>query len=125
MSTEQNKATVRRFIEMLDTNELAALDDVLSPELAQDWQGGISMDWVTDHHITVTDIVAEGDKVVVALATRGIHTGDLEGVPATGKSWTNQGSTFFRLENGKIVDMLVLFDSLNILKQIGVTITPA
>ena len=124
MSIEENKAAVRRFVEMLDTNDLAALHEVLSPELAEAWSNGINLDWITDHRVSITDIVAEGDKVAVMLASSGIHTGEWEGIPATGIAWTNQGATFFYLENGKIVGHDIIFDDMPILKQIGATVTP-
>ena len=123
MSLEENKAVVRRFVEMLDTNDLAALDEVLSPELAQDWSTGINHDWVSDHHVKITDIVAEGDKVAVTLASSGTHVGKWEGIAATGTAWTNHGAALCRLENGKIVDHDIVFDGLNIAKQLGATLT--
>ena len=55
-----------------------------------------------DHHIDITGIVAEGDMVAVKLATRGYHTGELHGLPATGKPWTNRVYAFFTLVNGKV-----------------------
>ena len=124
MSAEENKATVRRLIEALDTNNLSVLDDVLSPELAQVWQGGINTGPFREHHVTITDMVAEGDKVVVRLATQGIHSGEWQGIPATGKRWTNRGVAFFRLEQGKIVEGDMLFDQLGLLRQFGATIMP-
>lgn len=77
-----------------------------------------------EHNVKITDIVAEGDKVVTAMASSGVHSGDFEGIPAAGKSWTNTGATLFRLENGKIVDITTFFDGLVVLHQLRETITP-
>ena len=38
MSLEENKAAVRRAVEMFDTLEAGALEDVLSPALAAAWR---------------------------------------------------------------------------------------
>ena len=121
MSIEANKTTVRRFVEMLDTNDLEALGDVLSPELAHALRGGIKTNG--EHNVKITDIVAEGDKVVAVMASSGVHAGDFEGIPAAGKSWTNTGATVFRLENGKIVDITNFFDGLVVLHQLRTTMT--
>jgi predicted ester cyclase len=61
---------------------------------------------------------------VGAAATRGGHTAEFEGIPATGKQWTNQGVVFFRLADEKIVGVEPFFDVLNHVKQLGATITP-
>jgi predicted ester cyclase len=58
----------------------------------------------SDRHVPVTDMVAKGDQVMARIATRGIHFGEWEGIPATGKQWTNRGVACFRLEHGKIVE---------------------
>lgn len=56
------------------------------------------------------------------LATRGIHTGELEGVPATGRRWTNKGVFLLRLRGNRIVEASGLFDQLHLLKQVGATV---
>ena len=85
MTTEDNKAIVRQFFEMIDTNSLTALDDVLSPDIAEGWRGGVNDGPFSEHHVTVTDMVAEGDQVMARIATRGFHSGEWEGIPATGQ----------------------------------------
>lgn len=69
-------------------------------------------------------MVAEGDRVAVKLASRGGHTGTWEGVPPTGKSWTNRGMGMAQIEGGRIVEFDNIFDELGHLKQLGATITP-
>jgi hypothetical protein len=39
-----------------------------------------------DLHVTVEDLIAEGDKVVAFKTLRGTHRGTHLGIPATGKS---------------------------------------
>ncbi len=124
MAAEENKAIVRQFFEMIDTNNLMALDDVLSPDIAEGWRGGINDGPFSEHHVTVTDMVAEGDQVMARIATRGIHSGEWEGIPPTGQRWTNRGVACFRLDQGKIIEEDWLFDALGHLKQLGATITP-
>ena len=124
MSVDENKAVVRRAVELLDTLEPDALEDVLSPELAAGWREIMNHLPFSEHRIEITDIVAEGDQVAIRVATRGVHSGEWEGLRPTGKHWTNRGMGLARLEGGKIVELEFLFDELGHLKQLGATITP-
>ncbi|WP_426560747.1 ester cyclase [Angustibacter sp. McL0619] len=124
MSVEENKAVVQRLVEMVDTLELDSLEEVLSPELAGEWREVLTTLPFSDHHMKITDIVGEGDQVAIRVATSGVHSGEWEGVPATGKRWTNVGFGLARLDGGKIVAEAMLFDELDHLKQLGATIVP-
>jgi steroid delta-isomerase-like uncharacterized protein len=72
-----------------------------------------------DMNTTVNDIVAEGDKVVLRYTIRGTHTGDMMGVPPTGKSGEIAGITMLRLEDGKIVEEFSLADMMTLYQQLG------
>ena len=124
MSVDENKALVRRAVELFDALEPDALEDVLSPELAAGWREIMSHLPFSEHRIKITDIVAEGDQVAIRVETRGIHSGKWEGVPATGKRWTNRGMGLARVDGRRIVELEFLFDELGHLKQLGATITP-
>jgi C-1 hydroxylase len=126
MSTEENKAVVRRLAEALNAQDETAFDELATPEVAQ--QSKETMRWVyatyEGHHLDITDMIAEGDKVFARVATRGGHSGEWEGIPPTGKQWTNTGVLFFRFIDGKIASFEGLFDGLGHVKQLGATITP-
>ncbi len=126
MSVDENKAIVQRHIEAFNTQNVDAFDELATPEMAQQSKDITRVGYATfeGHHITVTDMIAEGDKVVVRVTTRGGHSGEFEGIPATGKQWTNTGVLFYRLADGKIVELDTLFDQLGHIKQLGATITP-
>ena len=68
--------------------------------------------------------VAEGDKVWCRLRTNGSHTGEWRGIPPTGRQWTNTGIWFFQVSDGKIVEAEWKMDELNLLRQLGATISP-
>ena len=126
MSIEQNKAIVRRFIAAINEQDLDALDTVAAPELAQRWKEAIPQAYghFAGHYAEITDLIAEGDKVVARLATSGRHAGEWMEIPATGKQWTNHGVFFCRLSDGKIVEQEGLFDNVNLLHQLGAKIVP-
>ena len=57
-----------------------------------------------DMQLTVEDMIAEGEKVVVRSAFSGTHQGELFGIPATGKRVTRTSVIIFRLAKGEIVE---------------------
>jgi steroid delta-isomerase-like uncharacterized protein len=57
-----------------------------------------------DVHITVDDLVAEGDKVAVRWTATMAHEGDGLGFPATSKQVTLSGSSFLICGDGKILE---------------------
>jgi C-1 hydroxylase len=125
MTTEQNKAIVRRFVEAINAQDYGTLDEVNSPKLAEEMKGLVPWIYATfgpSHHIMITDIIAEDDKVVARLATRGSHTGEWHGIPPTYKAWTNTGVYFLRLADNKIIESDFLFDELGHVKKLGGTI---
>jgi len=77
-----------------------------------------------DLHITTDDLVAEGDRVAKRWTMHATHTGDLSGLPPTGKRITVSGLELFRLADGKIVECWIGYDSLNLMQQLGVIPTP-
>jgi len=128
MTTEANKALVRRWVAAINAQDLGELDAILSPTLAQEWKTTI-LPWVystfADHHAEIEEIVAEGDQVALWVTTSGTHTGEFEGVPPTGRQWRNQGIFLLRLHDNQIVEATWLFNDLNLLKQVGATVTLA
>lgn len=126
MSVEDNKAIVRRFIEAINQQDEAELAAVVAPELLDENVQGTQ--WVhatfAGHRADITEMIGEGDHIWARLATSGGHTGELWGIPPTGKHWTNTGVYFMRVVDGKIVAREGLFDTNNILEQLGATITP-
>ncbi len=133
MSTTTNKAIARRLVTAINEQNLAEIDAVFSPELAQEWKN-VTLPWLystfAEHRIEITEILAEDDRVVFWSDTSGLHTGEVEGIPPTGRRWTNKGVSLLRLQEGKsgeikIVEIRSLFNNLNLIKQFGITITPA
>ena len=123
MSLDQNKAAVQRAIEIFDTLDADALEEVFNSELAAGWREVMHTLPFSEHRIKITDMVAEGDQVAIRVETSGVHSGEWEGVPPTGKSWTNRGMGLVRVEDGKIIELEFIFDELGHLKQLGATIT--
>jgi predicted ester cyclase len=115
MSTEENKTIVRRFItEGLAQGNAAVLEQLCAPNYVnrQTGQGldslkqligGVKMA-IPDFHLTIDNLVAEGDEVVARITLTGTVTGSLMGSKPSGKAFTARGLTYYRLANGKIVE---------------------
>ncbi len=97
MSTEQNKAIVRHYLEQVwNHKNMAVIDEAIAPDLDQHVRNvapgrdGVKMFFkmiygaFPDAHFTLEDIVAEGDTVAWRFTVRGTHTGPFRGLPPTG-----------------------------------------
>jgi len=77
-----------------------------------------------DIHVTLEDIFAVDDKVVIRWSATMTHTGDGVGVPPTGKKVRSTGISIARLQDGKIVEGWDNWDQLGMLQQIGAYAPP-
>jgi len=139
MSTESNKALVRRFYQEIDKGNLDAMDELVAedyrdhspppfPGLASGREGlkqAFRIFWqATPGYHRIEDQIAEGDKVVTRLTSCGKHEGDLPGAPRTGNDWKMTSITIHRIANGKLAEKWSDKDVLGFLQQIGVLPPP-
>ena len=151
MSTEDNKAIVRRFLEEVQNQgNVAAVDELLAPnillhfdfpsdvpvptelqlgleEIKQDFSQFRTT--FPDFHFTVELQVAEGDLVVTRGTARGTHQGKYwdstwQDIPPTAKQVTWTETAIDRIVDGKIVENWINEDALGRLQQIGALPTP-
>lgn len=137
MSTEENKAVVRRYYEEFNKGveaSMAAIEELFAPDFVLHGTGPLpeKMDRASmkqmgaafftalpDMHWTVEDLIAEGDKVVARFTWRATHRGEFMGVPATGKVVTAKGMNIARVAGGKLVELWEVSDDLGWLQQLG------
>lgn len=127
MSTEENKGLVRRLVaELWNKHNAGAIGDFFGPDLQEEISGhyGQLLTGFPDVHVSIEDLLAEGDKVVARLLIRGTHTGPFAGQPATGRraSWVSVRT--YRVAGGKVVETWALQDRLGLLQQLGVVSAP-
>ena len=73
-----------------------------------------------DLHVTVEDLIAEGDKVVGRNTVTGTHRGEFMGLPATGRSVVYDEIFIFRFVDGRIVaETWGVVDVFSQLRQLG------
>jgi predicted ester cyclase len=134
MSIEENKAIVRRYQEIYNSNALDALhevvaEDLLTPKIMPGIPSGIEGAKVAhqmmlagfpDYQTVIEELIAEGDKVVARITMSGTHTGSFMGIAPTGKHVEFTGISIARIANGKIVDHWGEEDGVSLLAQLGV-----
>jgi len=139
MSIEQNKAIVLRLLEEgFNANDPAVFDQLLAEDFvnhdpaqptATDREG-LKRYWATvcaafpDGHTTAEDLIGEGEKVVKRSSWRGTHTGELQGIPPTGKQVTLDTVSTYRIADGKVREIWWGYDNLGLLRQLGVLPQP-
>jgi predicted ester cyclase len=140
MTTEENKALIRRFYEEIDKGNLDAMDEFVAedyrdhnpppfPGLSPGREGlkqAFKIFWeATPGYHQIEEQIAEGDKVVTRLTSYGKHEGDLPGAPRTGNDLRMTSITIHRIANGKLVEKWSEKDVMGFLIQIGVMQPPA
>lgn len=140
MSTDANKAIVRRYREIHNANQLDRLGEVLAADyvphsLMPGLPGGLegarmahqgAVASFPDIHTTSDDLIAEGDKVVERWSVSMTHTGAaFFGVPAgSGKTVIVTGISIYRIANSKIVEHWGEMDFSRVLMQLGALPAP-
>ena len=141
MTTPQetsNKATFRRFQEATNTgdSELISktIDEVVEPDvlirtpLPVEATGAEALKEVfsrlhrafPDLHVSVEDVIAEGDRIAARNSVTGTHQGDYMGIPPTGRRVTYNEMFIVRFVDGRIAETWGVVDVFSQMKQLGV-----
>lgn len=78
----------------------------------------------SDLNVTVLDQIEEGEKVTTHAVWSGTHTGEFNGVPATGRAFRNEDITIDHFEGGQIRERWTVGDLLGMMQQLGVIPMP-
>jgi steroid delta-isomerase-like uncharacterized protein len=140
MSTAQaasNKAMFRRFQDAANTGDAEliskTIDELVEPDalirtplpiqatgaqaVKQVW--AMLLRGLPDLHITIEDLIADGDKVVSRNTVTGTHQGEYMGLPPTGKSITYNEIFIFSFVNGRIAETWGVVDVFSQMQQLG------
>lgn len=134
MSSDTNKATVRRFNqEFIEGRRLEVAEEILAdtfvnhtppPGLSAGKDGArafFEMMWraFPDLTVEILDQVAEGDSVTTRKAFHGTHEGDFAGIAPTQKRVQISVVDIIRLKDGRFVEHWAIVDQLGLLAQLG------
>jgi len=133
LSLEENKAIVRKMLEAINKQSLASMDELMAPDFvlhmhAQQMQGWeVNRQVIEDEikafpdlHVSIEDIIAEGEKVCVRLKETATHKGEYRGLAPTGNKLSYTVVAIWRIVEGKIVEGWIVYDQMDFLRQLGV-----
>jgi predicted ester cyclase len=140
MSTdiESNKGKARRiWEEIFPQGDVDGLAEVIHPDSFDHtdpsgpqgfeavkntmlWLNGVFSDQVWDIH----QVIGEGDTVVVHGTLTAMHTGDLMGIPPTGRQIRQPYVQILRFEDGKAIERWGVRDDATLMRQLGVMPPP-
>jgi predicted ester cyclase len=141
MSSDRNKDLVRRYMQAIDDNQTSDWS-VIDEFVAEDFVAhnppapGVSLDrdgmkaaaeifrLATPGRHEITMQVAEADLVGSHITGRGIHAGELFGIPATNAAVQTEGIAIHRIRDGKIVEYWSVTDVARVLQQVGALAGP-
>jgi predicted ester cyclase len=133
-SVTDSKAVVRRFMdECLNAHDVSIARQVVTGDhvahfagipQALDLQAWLQIgqgyfDAFPDFHLTVQDLVAEGDRVAVRCTWTGTHQGEFMGAPATGKHVEGAGMGLYRVAGSLIAEQWVTEDMTALMRQLS------
>ena len=135
-TASENKALIRRwFDEVWNQGREDLIDELRAPDTVATGlaEGGTPAQGsapfkaffsnlratLPDLHVTLEEMLAEGDKVAVRFSIEGTHYGDAMGVPPTGQRVRFGGISIARIAGGKIAEAWNNLDQLGLLMQIG------
>jgi steroid delta-isomerase-like uncharacterized protein len=140
MSIEENKKLVRRYFED-DLSDLHICREIFAPRFqfhtiqhasitpqtvesnpesekaAYEWLTSV---WGKDRCMTIDEMIAENDRVMVRWTFSGKHVGEFSGLPATNKEVTYSGINIFLIASGRIAEIWDIWDRLWVWQQLGV-----
>jgi len=120
-----------RYVEMINTHDPDAVDRFVAEDYVNhnafvaDGREANRQFWTVffaglpDVRVTMEDLVVSGDRVVGRFVYRGTHTGDLMGIPATGKPVEMRSIDIWRVQNGMFVEHWDELNLLQVFQQIG------
>jgi steroid delta-isomerase-like uncharacterized protein len=137
MAEDLKARTLEGFERMFNQGDLDYVDEALDPggvdhqeplgtEFGAHLKEVITMmrEAFPDLHFEVHEIISEGDIVATRSTMTGTHEGrfnlgPLAALPPTGKRVEVPHMHFFRSENGRVVDMWHVWDTLKLMRQLG------
>ena len=134
-TVEANKEVVRRLTSAINDRDFDLLDELVAPDVVRHSQATAGVDvrsleqfkqflrqdltTFPDAQQEIHTLISEGDKVALYLTLTGTQDGPMGPFPPTGKEVVVKFLGIMRLEQGKVAEIWVEWDNLNILTQLG------
>jgi steroid delta-isomerase-like uncharacterized protein len=133
-SPQENAALIRDSFEAFNAADLPRLLAVVAPDLVlhlaelrepirgrETWQQGFELmkRAFPDLEAQIDDVVAANDRVAVRVSFRGTHSGEFQGIPATGRRIHYVSHEFYRVEHGLIAEEWICSDMATLFRQLS------
>jgi predicted ester cyclase len=131
----QVEEVIRGIYEAINTGNLALLDKFVAPGYVEHSEGFQGVEpfkqqvaafraAFPDLRVTIDDLLIDGDRFASRTTVTGTHTGDLMGMPATGRHISVEAVDLGRIENGQAKDRWGGLNMYSMLTQLGVIPAP-
>ncbi len=131
--SEENKSVIRKYYELLDRGDFEGISALCADNLQWKFTGQpapLTKDTLPglfqgfraafpDMIHTLDTQHSDGDWVVTPLTFRATHTGDLMGIPPSGKKVEFRAINIHRVSEGKMVEAETVFDMMAMIQHIG------
>jgi len=136
---EHNKEVTRRFsAEVWGEGNAALADELIAPDLVEHTPFPAPIPGLEGHKqvlamfrsafpdlkVTVDDVIGEGDLTYLLWHGDGTHTGNMMGIPATGKKVHVTGMDILKFQDGKIKERWAEIGAFSLMQQLGVIPSP-
>lgn len=121
--SDQNKALVRRYYDqVINGRDLDAVDQFFADEqiVERVRRGCFSyFQSFPDLHVSLDELIAEGDKVFLRSTMTGTHDGEYKGIPPTGRHFATDCAEVYRIADGKFVGYWCLTNVAGLMRQLS------
>ena len=132
-SPEQNKAVILQMVAALNNGGIASYGQLYDAKCVLHGFGRkeikgletlkqfnqLIRDAFPNVQYLVEEIIAEGDLVAWHYTAKGTHDGKSMGIFPTGKNIAMNGMVIDRFANGKVTEHWLIFDGLDMFRQVG------
>jgi len=131
----QVEEVLHGIYEAINTGDLALLDKFVAPDYVEHSEGFRGVEpfkqqiaafraAFPDLLVSVDDLLIDGDRFASRTTVTGTHTGDLMGMPATGRHISVEAVDLGHIENGQAKDRWGGLNMYSMLIQLGVIPAP-
>jgi steroid delta-isomerase-like uncharacterized protein len=133
MDESSGQVMQRAFEEIMTRGNIAAINELFASDfVGHDTSGGTfgreefregvlaMLSAFSDRQVKIADQVVAGDKVATRWQATGVHAGEFNGIPATGRRVSLTGISIDRITGGRIVESWEVTDDAGLLRQLGV-----
>ena len=132
MAGEHENLVRRMYEEAWNEGRLDVIDEVCAPDYVgvgpygnelgpESVQRGVTSrrDAFPGIHVTIEDVITEGDKVVARLTFRGTQKGEFQGIQPTNKEVAWTGIWIYRVADGKFIERWHNYDMHGLMEQLN------